>query len=125
MSRLRGTHPRHWLVVHPHRSRYHWRRRFGYHFESLKIDVDPSIAVERSGDVLRNAINTLFKLTLEIGILRFLQVYLSNFRLLRWVDRIPKRTTEATYTKLEEVSAQIVDGKENEQHPYLMVSNRP
>ncbi|SJX64432.1 related to Cytochrome P450 [Sporisorium reilianum f. sp. reilianum] len=90
---------------------------FGYHFESLKIDVDPSVVVERAGDVLGNAFNTLFKLTLKIDLTRFLQLYLSNFRLLRWVDRIPnqrKRATEDAYGKLEEVSMQIVNRKKSE-----------
>ncbi|CDR99472.1 hypothetical protein, partial [Sporisorium scitamineum] len=90
---------------------------FGYHFESLKIDVDPSIVVERAGDVLGNAFNTLFKLTLKIDLMRFLQIYLSNFPLLRWVDDIPskrKRATEDAYGKLEEVSMQIVNRKKSE-----------
>ena len=90
---------------------------FGYHFESLKIDVDPSIVVERAGDVLGNAFNTLFKHTLRINLTRFLQIYLSNFRLLRWVDSIPnkrKRITEAAYSKLEQVSMQIVARKKDE-----------
>ncbi|SNX86272.1 related to Cytochrome P450 [Melanopsichium pennsylvanicum] len=90
---------------------------FGYHFESLKIDVDPSIQVERAGDLLGNAFNTLFKLTLTIDLMRFLQIYLSSIPLLRWVESIPskrKRATENAYAKLEEVSTQIVDRKKKE-----------
>ncbi|EST09030.1 Cytochrome P450 [Kalmanozyma brasiliensis GHG001] len=90
---------------------------FGYHFESLKINTDPSIVETRPGDTLGNAFQTLFKLTLKIDILRFLQIYLSNFWFLSWVDRIPsqrKRATEGAYAILEEVSQQIVDRKKEE-----------
>lgn len=90
---------------------------FGYKFQSLEVSPDPSIVQERAGDVLGNAFNTLFKLTLKIDIMRFLQIYLSNFALLRWVDRIPskrKRATEKAYKILEEVSQEIVDRKKEE-----------
>ncbi|SPO27931.1 related to Cytochrome P450 [Ustilago trichophora] len=90
---------------------------FGYHFESLKIDIDPSIVVERPGDVLGNAFNTLFKLTLKIDIMRFLQIYLSSIPLLRWVESIPskrKTATEKAYAILESVSMQIVERKKKE-----------
>ncbi len=56
-------------------------------------------------------------MTLKIDILRFLQIYLSNFWFLRWVDKIPsqrKRATEGAYKILEEVSQQIVDRKKQE-----------
>lgn len=90
---------------------------FGYHFEALKVDVDPSIVVKRAGDELGDAFNTLFKLTLKIDIFRFLQLYLSNFRLLKWVDSIPnkrKRATESAYWELEKVSMRIVERKKAE-----------
>ncbi|SPC61823.1 related to Cytochrome P450 [Ustilago sp. UG-2017b] len=90
---------------------------FGYHFQSLEVSPDPAIVQERAGDVLGNAFNTLFKLTLNIDIVRFLQIFLSNFALLRWVDRIPsnrKRATEKAYKVLEEVSQEIVDRKKAE-----------
>ncbi|TKY89109.1 hypothetical protein EX895_001640 [Sporisorium graminicola] len=90
---------------------------FGYHFESLKIDVDPAIVVERPGDKLGNAFNALFKMALKISFSRFLQIYLSNFRLLRWVDHIPtqrQRANKEAYGKLEEVSMEIVQRKKRE-----------
>lgn len=90
---------------------------FGYHFDSLKINPDPAIVEERPGDVLGNAFQTLFRLTLKIDLFRFLQIYLSNFSFLRWVDKIPsqrKRLTEGAYKILEEVSQQIVDRKKQE-----------
>ncbi|KAJ1024777.1 hypothetical protein NDA16_002817 [Ustilago loliicola] len=90
---------------------------FGYKFQSLEVSPDPSVVQERAGDVLGNAFNTLFKLTLKIDIMRFLQIFLSNYALLRWVDRIPnkrKRVTENAYKILEEVSQEIVDRKKKE-----------
>ncbi|GAC75785.1 cytochrome P450 CYP3/CYP5/CYP6/CYP9 subfamilies [Moesziomyces antarcticus T-34] len=90
---------------------------FGYHFDSLKIDVDPSVVEERAGDVLGNAFNTLFKLTLSVNLTRFLQLYLSRYPLLRWIERIPnerKRMTQDAYAKLEDVSMQIVERKKRQ-----------
>lgn len=90
---------------------------FGYHFEALKVDVDPSIVVRRAGDELGDAFNTLFKLSLKIDIVRFLQLYLSNFKWLKWVNSIPNKrkwATDSAYGELEKVSMQIVDRKKAE-----------
>lgn len=90
---------------------------FGYHFDALKVNVDPSIIEEHSGNVLGNAFNTLFKLTLKIDLFRFLQIYLSGIPFLGWLEWIPtkrKRAGEKAYAILEEVSMQIVDRKKKE-----------
>lgn len=90
---------------------------FGYYFESLKVDVDPSIVVERAGDALGNAFATLFKMTLKIDLWRFMQLYLSSIPFLGWVENIPNKRKQATqnaYAKVEEVSMKIVEAKKKE-----------
>ncbi len=90
---------------------------FSHHFQALEVDIDPSIAKHRPTDALGIAFKELFGITMKITLPRIIQLYLSQVPGLGWIESLPtkrKRTTDAAYKKLEEVSMQIVDRKKKE-----------
>ncbi|PWY98709.1 cytochrome P450 [Testicularia cyperi] len=93
---------------------------FSYKFSSLKASIDPAAPPsedEREGDVLGNAFNSLFKASMQITLARFLQLFISSYPGLGWLQRLPtkrQRTVTAAFKQLESVSMQIVEGKKRE-----------
>ncbi|EPQ26412.1 uncharacterized protein PFL1_06060 [Pseudozyma flocculosa PF-1] len=90
---------------------------FGHIFNGLDAAYDPTAPEGASGDVINASFQRLMKAMSQIGFVRFMQLYLSEFPGLGWVRNLPtkrQRAIDGTYAALETVSKAIVEQKRRE-----------